>query len=151
MHANVVVRNSVGFASGQRRAGQPPARGLRQQLVERQGAVRAAIGLGGAQLQEANLKGAQLQEAKLPTAQLQEATSGKKREWTQAFNTLRATHLEGAHPDATEEERCLFNLKNDPGESKDLAKERPEILKRMQDLYGKWSAEIVSQPLKRQK
>jgi hypothetical protein len=25
----------------------------------------------------------------------------------------------------------LFNLKNDPGESKDLAKERPEVLKRM--------------------
>ena len=38
----------------------------------------------------------------------------------------------------------LFNLKNDPGESKDLAKERPEVLKRLQGLYAKWSEEMTS-------
>lgn len=45
----------------------------------------------------------------------------------------------------------LFNLKNDPGESKDLAKERPKVLNRLQELYAKWSAEIVSQPLNLEK
>ena len=45
----------------------------------------------------------------------------------------------------------LFNLKNDPGESKDLANERPEVMKRLQDLYVEWSAEIASQPLNLEK
>ena len=45
----------------------------------------------------------------------------------------------------------LFNLAEDPGESKDLAKERPKVLKRLQELYAKWSSEIVSQPLNPEK
>ena len=41
----------------------------------------------------------------------------------------------------------LFNLKNDPGESKDLSKDRPEVLKRLKELYLQWSSEIASQSL----
>ena len=41
----------------------------------------------------------------------------------------------------------LFNLKNDPGESKDLSKDRPKVLKRLQELYLQWSSEIASQSL----
>ena len=45
----------------------------------------------------------------------------------------------------------LFNLKNDPGESKDLSKDRPKVLKRLQELYGQWSSEIASQSLNLEK
>ena len=45
----------------------------------------------------------------------------------------------------------LFNLKNDPGESKDLSKDRPKVLKRLQELYAQWSSEIASQSLNLEK
>jgi uncharacterized sulfatase len=41
----------------------------------------------------------------------------------------------------------LFNLAEDPGESKDLSKDRPKVLKRLQELYVQWSSEIASQSL----
>ena len=36
----------------------------------------------------------------------------------------------------------LFNLAEDPGESRDLAKRNPEVTQRLQRLYAEWSAEI---------
>jgi D-serine deaminase-like pyridoxal phosphate-dependent protein len=47
--------------------------------------------------------------------------------------------------------RMSHHLKNDPGESKDLSKDRPEVLKRLQELYGQWSSEIASQSLNLEK
>ena len=38
----------------------------------------------------------------------------------------------------------LFNLKADPGESRDLSKKHPEVLQRLQSLYAEWSKEVSS-------
>jgi hypothetical protein len=40
--------------------------------------------------------------------------------------------------------RMLFNLKNDPGEEKDLSKEAPETFEEMQKLFEKTFEEIPS-------
>ena len=37
----------------------------------------------------------------------------------------------------------LFNLAEDPGESRDLAKKNPEITQQLQRLYEEWSEEIA--------
>jgi arylsulfatase A-like enzyme len=37
----------------------------------------------------------------------------------------------------------LFNLRDDPSESRDLATEHPEVLKRLQNLYTSWSESVV--------
>lgn len=39
----------------------------------------------------------------------------------------------------------LFNLAEDPGESRDLAKKNPEVTKRLQKLYAEWSEEIAEE------
>ena len=41
----------------------------------------------------------------------------------------------------------LFNLKDDPGERRDLSRERPEVLQRLQSLYAEWSKEVSSGPI----
>ena len=37
----------------------------------------------------------------------------------------------------------LFNLREDPSESRDVAKEHPEIVQRIQSLYASWSKRVV--------
>jgi arylsulfatase A-like enzyme len=37
---------------------------------------------------------------------------------------------------------CLFNLKEDPGETRNLFESHPEIVERLQKLYQDWSAEV---------
>ena len=39
----------------------------------------------------------------------------------------------------------LFNLAEDPGESRDLSKQNPEITQRLQRLYEEWSEEIAGE------
>jgi arylsulfatase A-like enzyme len=39
---------------------------------------------------------------------------------------------------------CLFNLKEDPGESTDLSQEHPEIARRLQEIYDAWSEDVGS-------
>ncbi len=38
--------------------------------------------------------------------------------------------------------RCLFNLKDDPGETTNLLKSNPEIARRLQKLYVDWSKSV---------
>ena len=40
----------------------------------------------------------------------------------------------------------LFNLADDPGESRDLAKQNPEVTQRLQQLYADWSEEVAGEP-----
>jgi len=43
---------------------------------------------------------------------------------------------------------CLFNLAEDPGESRDLSRKYPEITQRLQRLYETWSDEIAAKKAK---
>ena len=38
---------------------------------------------------------------------------------------------------------CLFNLKDDPSESRDMTDQHPEVVKRLQKLYAAWSEEVA--------
>ena len=38
---------------------------------------------------------------------------------------------------------CLFNLKDDPSESRNLAKAHPQIVERLQKMYASWSQKVV--------
>jgi arylsulfatase A-like enzyme len=37
---------------------------------------------------------------------------------------------------------CLFNLKDDPSESRNLLEQNPEVVQRLQQLYAEWSKEV---------
>ena len=41
------------------------------------------------------------------------------------------------------DETGLFNLASDIGESKDLKKEKPDVLKEMQDAYERWNSQMI--------
>ena len=45
----------------------------------------------------------------------------------------------------------FFNLRQDPGESRDLVKEHPEMTQRLRKLYADWSKEVAPKPLKKPK
>ncbi len=36
----------------------------------------------------------------------------------------------------------LFNLREDPSESRDLAKEQPKVMQQLKTLYADWSKEV---------
>ena len=38
---------------------------------------------------------------------------------------------------------CLFNLKDDPSESRNLINEHPEVVKQLQQMYASWSQKVV--------
>ena len=37
----------------------------------------------------------------------------------------------------------LFNLREDPSESRDLAKEHPKVTQRLKKLYANWSKDVA--------